>query len=129
MGNANGTVGKLDPKTGEITVYILPDPAARDPHTPIFDRNGVLWFTVQNGNMIGRLNPRVAIKLAKVPTPDADPTAWTSTPRVMPWIAYTGSYKVASVDPVTMAIQEHSVPNEKSRIRRLAITSDDMIWA
>ena len=68
MGNANGTVGKLEPKTGEITVYILPDPAARDPHTPIFDRNGILWFTVQNGNMVGRLNPANGeIKLAKVP--------------------------------------------------------------
>ena len=33
MGNGNGTVGKLNPATGEITVYTMPDPAARDPHT------------------------------------------------------------------------------------------------
>ena len=38
-----------------------------DPHTPIFDRNGMLWFTVQGGNFIGRLDPKsgaVALKEA-----------------------------------------------------------------
>ena len=37
-GNKNGTIGKLDPKTGEITDYKMPDPAAKDPHTAVFDR-------------------------------------------------------------------------------------------
>ncbi len=37
MGNKNGTVGRRDPKTGKITVYKMPDPAARDPHTAVFD--------------------------------------------------------------------------------------------
>src|ERR1700739_4127231 len=35
-----GYIGKLDPKTGTIIEYHLPDPAARDPHTPVFDRTG-----------------------------------------------------------------------------------------
>jgi streptogramin lyase len=52
-----GYIGKLDPKTGTITEYHLPDPAARDPHTPVFDRTKVLWFTVQGANMkIGAAN-------------------------------------------------------------------------
>ena len=36
-GNKNGTIGRLDPQTGEITVYEMPDPAATDPHTAVFD--------------------------------------------------------------------------------------------
>jgi virginiamycin B lyase len=32
------------------------------------------------------------------------------------------------MDPETMAVKEHRLPDEKSRSRRLAITSDDMIW-
>ena len=47
-GNKNGTVGKLDPKTGEVTDYKMPDPAAKDPHTAVFDRKGILWFTLQH---------------------------------------------------------------------------------
>ena len=47
----------LDPTTGKIPVYPMPDPAARDPHTPIVPQSGDLWFTLQNSNMLGRLVP------------------------------------------------------------------------
>ena len=46
-GNSAALIGKLNPKTGEVTEYKMPDPAARDPHTPIFDKKGTLWFTLQ----------------------------------------------------------------------------------
>src|SRR6266851_4981322 len=46
-GNMAALVGKLDPRTGAVTEYRMPDPAAKDPHTPIFDAKGRLWFTVQ----------------------------------------------------------------------------------
>jgi virginiamycin B lyase len=45
--NFAGYIGKLDPSTGKIAEYRLPSPAARDPHTPLFDQSGILWFTVQ----------------------------------------------------------------------------------
>ena len=32
--NFKGHIGKLNPKTGQVTEYPMPDPAARDPHTP-----------------------------------------------------------------------------------------------
>ena len=35
----------------------MPDPAAKDPHTAVFDADGILWFTLQQSNMIGRLDP------------------------------------------------------------------------
>src|SRR5712692_58511 len=43
--NSRGYIGKLDPETGEITEYPMPDAQANDPHTPIFDHKGILWFT------------------------------------------------------------------------------------
>jgi streptogramin lyase len=36
--NAEGLIGKLDPKTGEVSEYPMPHPAARDPHTLAFDQ-------------------------------------------------------------------------------------------
>jgi len=51
-------IGKLDPKTGAVTEYKIPEPRAKDPHTPVFDQKGILWFTVQNGNFVGRLDPK-----------------------------------------------------------------------
>ncbi len=56
-GNKNGTVGKLDPKSGEVTVYKMPDAAAKDSHTAVFDRSGgTLWFTLPISNMVGKSN-------------------------------------------------------------------------
>ena len=46
----------------------------------------------------------------------------------VPWVAYNGSNKVAELDPVTMEVREHVLPREGTTVRRLAITSDDMVW-
>jgi hypothetical protein len=45
-GNFKGYIGKFDPSTSAFAEYPMPDPAARDPHRPLFDQNGMLWFTV-----------------------------------------------------------------------------------
>ena len=132
-GNGNATLGKLEPETGEITVYPMPDPAARDPHTPIFTRNGDLWFTLQNSNMIGRLVVDTGdIRLATMPTENARPYGIKEDSRGMIWIANRGSNKITSVDPDSWEFQEYETPMPEGRvgayIRRLAITSDDMIW-
>src|SRR5581483_7128832 len=34
--NTAGAIAKLDPKTGQVAEFKMPDPAAYDPHTPIF---------------------------------------------------------------------------------------------
>ena len=98
-GNHNGTVGKLDPDTGEITVYPMPDPAARDPHTPVFTRSGELWFTLQNSHMIGRLVPDTGdIRLMTTPTEGARPYGIREDSRGMLWVAYRGAPAVARID-------------------------------
>jgi virginiamycin B lyase len=54
-GNFKATVGKLNPKTGEVTEYLMPRFLGARSAYAIFDKNGTLWFTVQGGNMVGRL--------------------------------------------------------------------------
>lgn len=129
-GNANGTIGKLNPATGEVTVFKMPDPNARDPHTPAFGHDGVtLWFTLQQSNMIGRMNTSTGdIKLVTVPTPRALPYGIRMNSKGVPWVSYNGSNKVAELDPVTMAIKEHVLPRPETTVRRLAIDSNDNVW-
>jgi virginiamycin B lyase len=38
--------------------YKIPDESVKDPHTPIFDKTGILWFTAQSANVVGRLDPK-----------------------------------------------------------------------
>jgi virginiamycin B lyase len=128
-GNGAGLVGKLDPKTGAVTEYKMPDPAARDPHTPVFDPKGMLWFSVQQANMMGRLNPQSGeIKLVTMPTPRSLPYGVVMDSKGAPFVVLFGTNKVARLDPDTMAVREYTLPNADSRPRRIAITSDDMIW-
>ena len=130
-GNWGGHIGKLDPKTGEWTQYPMPDPKAKDPHTPLFDKNGILWFSVQNGGFMGRLDPKTGdIKLfTPVGAPGQQPYAlrFLSDGR-QPWYSYFGSNKIATIDPDTLALKEYVLPDAKTRIRRMVVTSDDMIW-
>jgi virginiamycin B lyase len=46
----------------------------------------------------------------------------------VPFFVEFGVNKFASIDPNTMAIKEYVLPNPESRPRRVAITTDDVIW-
>ena len=129
-------MGRLNPETGEITVYPLPDPEAKDPHTPIVAENGDVWFTIQNSNMLGRLVPGTGdIRLTKMPRERARPYGIKEDSKGTIWIAYRGSNAVASLDPATWEFTEYETPNPDPEshpggyyIRRLAIDSQDNIW-
>jgi virginiamycin B lyase len=127
-GNNAGLIGKLDPKTGNVTEYKLPDPDARDPHTLIFDQRGILWFTVQQANMIGRLDPKTGdIKLTTAPTAKSRPYGMAVDSNGTVFIVLFGTNKVASIDD-SMKVREWTLPNAGARPRRLAIGPDDIIW-
>jgi len=122
--NTGGYVGKFDPKTGAITEYKMPDPAARDPHTPMFDRKGNLWFTLQQANKVGRLNPQTGeIKLVDMPQPRSNPYGMVIMSNGNPFICEFGANRLAMFDVDTMAITEYTLPNPETRPRRLPSTA------
>ena len=80
--------------------------------------------------MMGRLDPADRRDQAG---DDADAavaarTAWSWTRRACPFVVLFGTNKVARLDPETMAVTGVSVAGPEPRPRRIAITSDDMIW-
>jgi virginiamycin B lyase len=128
-GNRNGSIGRLNPADGAVKTFLMPDAAARDPHTLVMAGNGAIWFTVQGGNFIGRLTPSTGkIDLVKVPTASARPYGIAVDSKGTPWVVLFGTNKLAQVDPQTLALKEFVLPREDARPRRIAITSDDRIW-
>jgi virginiamycin B lyase len=122
-------IGKLDPVSGVVTEYPMPDSKARDPHTLNFDQSGILWFTVQQANMVGRLDPATGeIKLVTSPTPKSRPYGIKINSKGVPVFVEFGTNKTATIDPKTMAITEHVLPDAAARPRRLAISPDDTVW-
>jgi len=127
--NFKAYIGRFDPKTGKFTEYPL-DPEARDPHTPIFDQKGTLWFTVQGADMVGPPDPETG----DVKNRDGSHTESES-------LRHGGNHEGRSVFRRVrrqtkslasirkrMAIHEYLLPDENARPRRVAITTDDVLY-
>lgn len=142
-GNRAGHIGRLDPATGEITKYPMPgcgegNPEsvsslesckARDPHTLVFDGRGGIWFTVQQGNLVGKFDPTSGtVQLIEIPTERARPYGIMPDGSGRPWIALLGTNKIATVDPETMELEEVVLPRDGARPRRIDVDSDGAVW-
>lgn len=130
-GNRANHIGKIDPETGDITKYMMPDDnSARDPHTMTFDEIGNIWFTNQGANSIGYFDVETEQEtIIEVPTQRSRPYGIImDQDKVTPWVVLFGTNKLATVDPQTMELQEIELPNEDTRPRRLAQTTDGVIW-
>lgn len=124
-----GYVGKLNRKTGEITEYQMPQPGVHaGAHTPDFDQKGNFWFTLRSGH-IGRLTTATGeLKVVPSPSKPTYPYGLKVDSKGVPWYVDFQGNRLGSLDPVTMALTEHTLPNADSRPRRIAITPDDAIW-
>jgi virginiamycin B lyase len=89
----------------------------------------MLFFTAQNSNYVGRLNPKTGeIKVVKTPTDRANPYGMVMSSKAIPFVCDFGTNKIIRIDPDTMAIKEYELPNPESRPRRIAISPDDILW-
>ncbi len=129
-GNRTGVIGRFDPKTKEIEEIPMPDEAARDPHTLIFDEGEEnIWFTVQGGNFMGRLNIESRdVDLIPSKTERSRPYGIKMAPDGSIWVALFGTYKLAHINPETLELTEIDLPREGALPRRLEITSDGRVW-
>ena len=129
-GNRTALIGRYDPMTEEIEEIAMPDPAARDPHTLIFDEaEENIWFTLQGANMMGRLNIETR-KVDLIPSQSerSRPYGIKLAPDGSIWVALFGVPKLAHIDPETMALTEVDLPRETARPRRLEVLADGSVW-
>ena len=127
-GNRNNRLVKMDPETGKLTTYMIPDPAVRDPHTMIFDQKGNAWFTAQGASVVGHFNPTNGqFKLFKMED-RSRPYGIVVDKNGRPWFDLFGTNKIGTIDPSTMEFKAYALPNERSRPRRIEVTTDGAVW-
>lgn len=127
-GNRNNRLVKLDPATGKLTTYLIPGNVG-DPHTMIFDpRSGVAWFTAQRAGVIGRFDPATEEFKIWRTGERSGPYGVVVDSRGNPWVVLFGTNRVATIDAKTGVLKTYALPDERSRPRRIAITSDDQIF-
>lgn len=128
-GNRNGRIVQLIPETGELKTHMMPDPAIRDPHTMIWGKDGVAWFTAQGANVVGRFDRASGdIRIWKMTTERSRPYGIVIDSKGRPWFDLFGTNKIGTIDPKTMEMKEYALPHERARPRRIALTSDDAVW-
>ncbi|MGH8085205.1 MAG: virginiamycin B lyase family protein [Lysobacter sp.] len=123
---------RFDPDSGEYTTYTVPEAPGvepRDPHTFAFDGRGSIWFTMQRGNAIGRIDmDSGAIRIIPVPTDGALPYGILATGSGRAWAVLLGTNKIATVEPDTFELTEIELPREQARPRRIGLTDDGRVW-
>jgi virginiamycin B lyase len=124
-GNGNGTIGRLDPVTGEIAEIPVPT-GSGGPHTIVItDDQSTLWFTQQSGNRIGRLDIE-SRKVTEYPT-TGGPYGLAIDQSGNLWFCRPADDRVGKLDPRTGQMTEVAT-GLRSRPRRMAVGADGTLW-
>jgi virginiamycin B lyase len=126
-GGQNAIV-RFDPKTEQVKVWKLPeDTGYTNLNTAVFDRDGLLWFTGQNG-FYGRLDPKSdAIKVWKAPR-GRGPYGITATPEGDIYYASLAGNHIARIDKTTGQATIIEPPTKGQGARRVWSDSKGGIW-
>lgn len=115
-----GNIGRLDAKTGKLTVYRTPTPNSR-PRRGIVDSQDRLWFAEYAGNAIGMFDPKTErIQEWGLPTP------WSAPYDVVPdkngevWTGSMWTDRITRLDPKSGQFTEYPLPRS-TNIRRVFV--------
>jgi virginiamycin B lyase len=128
-GQMANVLGRVDPKTGEVTEFPLKTPHS-GPHGLVEDKDGNIWYTGNTGALIGKLDPKTgAVTEYKMPDPEAkDPHTLLFDRSGILWFTVQNANKVGRLDPATGEIKLLSVPTPNGRPYGMAFNSKGVLF-
>jgi len=97
-----------------ITEY--PIPSGSFPHDPALDPSNIVWYTAQQSNKLGRLNPADGkVTEFPIPTPNSGPHGLVSDAGGNIWFTENNAGKIGKLDPRTGQITEYPMPDATVR--------------
>ncbi len=126
-GGLNAIV-RVDPQTEQVEVFPLPaDRGNANLNTAAFDKNGILWFTGQNG-MYARFDPSTEeMKTFDAPR-GRGPYGITATPDGSVYYASLAGSYVGRIDPQTGEATILEPPTSNQGARRVWSDSQGRVW-
>jgi virginiamycin B lyase len=107
----------------------MPGSEPIDPSGIVIAPDGTIWFTAQNGNAVGRIDPASGdLRIIAMPRPATVPFAIEADARGFIYVGERDGHKIARIDPRTFAITEFALAHPDSEPRRMAITDGGVIW-
>jgi virginiamycin B lyase len=121
-------LGRIDPATGEMREYPLPEGAM--PHTVTLDAAGHAWYTGNKNGTIGRLDPGSGeVTVYPMPDPAArDPHSAVFDQTGILWFTLQHSNMVGRLDPATGAIRLVTMPTADARPYGIKIDANGTPW-
>jgi len=124
------TIGKLDPKTGKVTNYKLPeeDNSAARSHGIALDPNGNVWFTNESEGSLTKTDPKTE-QFTRFPRPKPSPPAritLASDSKGNIWaVNEDGAYKL---EPETGKYTAYKSPSKGGGTYGIAVDAKDNAW-
>ena len=127
FGDSTGLIKRLNPSTNVVTTW---DPSFLISVTRTdFDSNGLVYFTSQAFNMIGRLNPNTDEMIKwTLPTSESVPVGLSIDLSNRPVVAEFIGNKIARLDPTNDMVTEWDVPTSSASTRDVVVDSNGIIY-
>lgn len=128
VGQWGNLVGRLDPVTGEMKEYPLPENSM--PHSVTLDEAGNAWYTGNRNGTIGKLDPASGeITVYKMPDPAArDPHTAVFDEHGILWFTLQQSNMVGRLNPETGDIKLVTMKTERSRPYGIKVDAEGALW-
>jgi len=127
-GQWGNLIGRIDPRSGEMKEYPLPDKAM--PHTVTLDAAGNVWYTGNKNGSVGKFDPKTEkITEYKMPDPAAkDPHSAIFDKNGTMWFTLQHSNMVGRLNPATGDIKLVTMPAAKSKPYGIKLDSAGVPW-
>lgn len=127
-GQWGNLVGRIDPATGEMKEYPLPDGAK--PHSVTLDRTGNVWYTGNGNGTVGKLDPNTGeISEFAMPDPAArDPHTAVFDSEGILWFTLQQSNMVGRLNPDTGDIKLMTMKTSGARPYGIKIDATGAPW-
>lgn len=128
VGQQGNVMGRIDPISGEMKEYTLPENAM--PHSVTMDDEGYAWYTGNKNGTIGKLDPDTGeITVFNMPDPAAkDPHTAIFDENGILWFTLQHSNMIGRLNPETGDIKLVTAPTEKSRPYGIKVDEDGALW-
>jgi virginiamycin B lyase len=123
----SGIYGRLDPKSGEMTVWDAP--RGSGPYGITRTPAGDVWYASLAGNHIARIDLATgAAKVVEPPTKGQGARRIWSDSKGMLWVSEWNSGNVSMHDPAANTWKVWKLPGEKPRTYSVYVDDKDKVW-
>ncbi len=117
------------PARVEMKLFPVPTPASR-PHDPLATRDGMLWYTGQLSNKLGRVDPATGrVKEFALRPAHSGPHGLAEDAQGNIWYTANNAGYIGRLDPRTGEVKQYALPDPNARDpHTLVFDRDGILW-